>query len=136
MSEKEKEKLSLALYDVVLGVKDTVSLPTHDTLAKTLVYSLVLTFCSLISTLLDFYTFISWQGSLICVCVLIGLLYVERAQNKTLENAYKVARQKAKAAQKKAREAQKKAQQFAQQQTAQKPKATAQPAKKKPIKKK
>ena len=112
MGEKEKERLSLALYDIVLGVKDTISLPTHDTLAKTLVYALILTFCSLVSTLLDFYTFISWQGALICVCVLVGLLYVERAQNKTLENAYKLARSKAKAAQKKA-------QQFAQQKVSQ-----------------
>ena len=94
MDDKEKERLSLALYDVVWNIKNTLSLPVHDTLYKSLLYSLLLFGVSLIGDIGGFYTFVSWQGALICAIVLGVLLWVERAQN----NAYEVAMKKARAA--------------------------------------
>ena len=32
MNDKEKEKLSLAMYDIVVSIKDNVTLPTHTTM--------------------------------------------------------------------------------------------------------
>lgn len=89
MDDKEKEKLSLAMYNIVLSIRDNVTLPTHGTIAKVLILSIAMLICSIISRLLRFYTFISWQGCLICVGVLLVLLWVERAQNDTLIKAYK-----------------------------------------------
>ena len=34
MDDKEKEKLSLAMYNIVLSIRDNVTLPTHGTIAK------------------------------------------------------------------------------------------------------
>lgn len=89
MNEQEKEQLSLSMYGIVRSIKDTLSLPTHDTLARTLIYNIALFLCSLISRLLGFYTFISWQGSLACLVSLVVLLWIERAENDTLAKAYK-----------------------------------------------
>ncbi len=98
MDDKEKEKLSLAMYDIVLSIRNNISLPTHGTISKVLVLSIALFVCSVISSLLRFYTFISWEGSLICVIVLLILLWVERAQNDTLIRAYKAGAKYAKKA--------------------------------------
>lgn len=89
MNDKEKEKLSLAMYDIVLSIRDNITLPTHGTIAKVLILAIAMLLCSIISRLFRFYTFISWQGCLICVVVLLVLLWVERAQNDTLIKAYK-----------------------------------------------
>lgn len=89
MNDKEKEKLSLAMYDIVLSIRDNITLPTHGTIANVLILAIAMLLCSIISRLFRFYTFISWQGCLICVVVLLVLLWVERAQNDTLVKAYK-----------------------------------------------
>lgn len=89
---KDDEKLSLAIYDIVLSVRNTLSLPTHKTLEKTLYYSLALFGCSLLSELIGFYTFISWQGCLICIVLIIALLFIERSENDALLKMYRTAR--------------------------------------------
>lgn len=93
---KDSEKISLSLYKVVLSIRDTLSLPTHKTLEKSLYLSIALFVCSAISTLLGFYTFISWQGALICTISLVVLLFMERNENDTLLRMYKSAQVAAK----------------------------------------
>lgn len=88
----DKERLSLSIYDIVHSVKDTFSLPTHATLEKTLYYSLALLVSSILSKLLGFYTFVSWQGCLICVALLVTLLWMERSENDALLKMYRTAK--------------------------------------------
>ena len=124
MNDKEKEKLSLAMYDIVVSIKDNVTLPTHTTIARVLVLSIAMLICSIISSLLKFYTFVSWQGCLVCVTVLLILLWVERAQNDTLIKAYEAGKKYAKKAESVAQLARGKAQPKPKQSTTkQKPKS-------------
>lgn len=88
----DKERLSLYLYDIVISIRDTLSLPTHKSLEKTFYFSLGLLLCSLLSELLGFYTFISWQGCLICIGLLLLLLWLERSENDALLRMYRTAR--------------------------------------------
>ena len=88
----EKEIISLSIYDIVHSVKNTFSLPTHATLEKTFYYSVALLFCSILSELLGFYTFISWQGDLLCVGLLVLLLWMERSENDALLKMYRTAK--------------------------------------------
>jgi hypothetical protein len=88
----DKEKLSLSIYDAVCSVKDTLSLPIHSTIVKTLYYSLALLACSIFSELTGFYTFISWQGCLACSVLLVILLWIERSENDALLKMYRAAR--------------------------------------------
>lgn len=87
-----KEKLSVGVYNLVVNIRDTLSLPTHSTIAKTFYYSLLLLVCSIVSELLGFYTFISWYGCLTCVIVLTILLWIERRENDALLKMYRTAR--------------------------------------------
>lgn len=103
MDEKEKERLSLAIYDVVWSMKNTLSFPVHDTLYKSFLYSLLMFGIIIIAKLLKVYTFLSWQGCLICALVLGILLWVERAQNNAYERTLEQARRALKEAKKKAR---------------------------------
>lgn len=88
----DKERLSVSLYKIVCSIKDTLSLPTHATLEKTLYYSFGLFCCSGLSKLMGFYTFISWQGALLCTALLILLLWIERSENDALLRMYRTAR--------------------------------------------
>ena len=88
----ESEKLSVSIYSIAEGLKDTVSLPTPDTVEKTTFLSAVLFGCSLVSEAIGMYTFISWQGSGLCTLVLGVLLYMERSENNALSRMYRNAR--------------------------------------------
>lgn len=88
----DKERLSLSMYNIILGLRNTLSLPSHDVLEKTLYYSLGLLCCSTISQLMGFYTFISWNGALLCTALLILLLWKERSENDALLRMYTAAR--------------------------------------------
>lgn len=88
----DKERLSLSIYSIVNSIKDTLSLPSHDILEKTLYYSLGLLCCSVMSKLLGFYTFIEWPGALLCTALLILLLWLERSENDALLRMYSNAR--------------------------------------------
>lgn len=100
-----KEKISLCVYDIVLSVRDTISLPTHETLERTLKFSLLLLVCSILSSLLGFYTFISWQGCLICIVLLVILLWIERSENDALLRMYSSAKLSAEKALRRAKDA-------------------------------
>ena len=88
----ESEKLSVSIYSIAEGLKDTVSLPTPDTVEKTTFLSVILFGCSLVSEAIGMYTFISWQGSGLCTLVLGVLLYIERSENNALSRMYRNAR--------------------------------------------
>lgn len=88
----DKERISLSIYDLFVSVRDTFSLPTHKTLEKTFYFSIALFVCSVLSELLGFYTFISWQGCIICVALLLILLWMERSENDALSKMYRAAR--------------------------------------------
>lgn len=88
----DKEKISVSFYKIIMSVKDNISLPTHKTIEYTLIYSVVLLFCSVLSTLLRFYTFVSWQGCLMCTVFHVVLLYKERSENDALLRMYRNAR--------------------------------------------
>ena len=88
----EKERISLSIHGIVLSMRDTLSLPTHATLEKTLYFSLALLACSVFSELTRFYTFISWQGCLICIASLVILLWIERSENDALLKMYRAAK--------------------------------------------
>ena len=88
----ESEKLSVSIYSIAEGLKDTVSLPTPDTVEKTTFLSVILSGCSLVSEAIGMYTFISWQGSGLCTLVLGVLLYMERSENNALSRMYRNAR--------------------------------------------
>lgn len=89
---KDFERLSLSIHGMLLKTYETISLPTHVTLEGTFKFSLILLACSVLSTLLGFYTFISWQGCLICVVLLTILLFIERSENDALLRMYRTAR--------------------------------------------
>lgn len=101
----DKERFSLYLYDIAISIRDTLSLPTHKTLEKTFYFSLGLLLCSLLSELLGFYTFISWQGCLICIGLLLLLLWLERRENDALLRMYRTARVSAEKAVRRAKSA-------------------------------
>ena len=88
----ESEKLSVSIYSIAEGLKDTVSLPTPDTVEKTTFLSVILFGCSLVSEAIGMYTFISWQGAGLCTLVLGVLLYMERSENNALSRMYRNAR--------------------------------------------
>ena len=88
----ESEKLSVSIYSIAEGLKDTVSLPTPDTVEKTTFLSVILFGCSLVSEAIGMYTFISWQGSGLCTLVLGVLLYMERSENNALSRMDRNAR--------------------------------------------
>ena len=101
----DKERISLQIYDIVLSIRDTLSLPTHASLEKTLYFSMGLLLCSILSELLKFYTFISWQGCLICIVLLLLLLWIERSENDALLRMYRSARVSAEKALRRAKNA-------------------------------
>ena len=101
----DKEKMSLLIYNAILSVRDTLSLPTHKTIEKTLIYSVVLLVCSALSTLLRFYTFVSWQGALLCTLLLVLLLWIERRENDALLRMYRTAELSAKKVMRRAKDA-------------------------------
>lgn len=101
----DKERFSLYLYDIAISIRDTLSLPTHKTLEKTFYFSLGLLLCSLLSELLGFYTFISWQGCLVCIGLLLLLLWLERSENDALLRMYRTARVSAEKAVRRAKSA-------------------------------
>ena len=88
----ESEKLSVSIYSIAEGLKDTVSLPTPDTVEKTTFLSVILFGCSLVSEAIGMYTFRSWEGSGLCTLVLGVLLYMERSENNALSRMYRNAR--------------------------------------------
>ena len=88
----ESEKLSVSIYSIAEGLKDTVSLPTPDTVEKTTFLSAILFGCSLVSEAIGMYTFISCQGAGLCTLVLGVLLYMERSENNALSRMYRNAR--------------------------------------------
>lgn len=88
----DNSRISLMIYNTLVSIKNTLSLPTHATLEKTFIYSLILFGCSILSTLLKFYTFISWQGCLICIIALFTLLWIERSENDALLRMYRTVR--------------------------------------------
>lgn len=102
---KDSEQISLQLYDIVIGIKDTLSLPTSTTLEKTTIYSVVLLGCSILSQLLGFYTFVGWQGCLLCSLCLIIFNIIERSEKSALSKMYGAARASAEAALRRAKKA-------------------------------
>lgn len=88
----DQEKISVSFYKIIVSIKDAFSLPTHNTIESTLKLSVVLFVCTVLSTLLGFYTFISWQGSLLCTVFHVVLLYKERSENDALLRMYRNAR--------------------------------------------
>ena len=88
----ESEKLSVSIYNIVEGMKDTISLPTPTTLEKTVQLSAFLFGCSLVSDMIGMYTFISWQGAGLCTLFLGVLFYMERSENNALSRMYRNAR--------------------------------------------
>ena len=101
----DKERISLSMYNIIINLRNTLSLPTHDVLEKTLNYSLGLLCCSVISQLFGFYTFISWNGALLCTALLIILLWKERSENDALLRMYSTARLSIKQAARKGKDA-------------------------------
>ena len=85
----ESEKLSVSIYNIVEGMKDTISLPTPTTLEKTVQLSTFLFGCSLVSDMIGMYTFISWQGAGLCTLFLGVLFYMERSENNALSRMYR-----------------------------------------------
>ena len=88
----DKEKLSMSFYHILIGFKDTFSLPTDSTLEKVLKLSVVLTIVTAILTAMGFFTFLSWQGCLLCTIILVALLWKERSENDALLRMYRDAR--------------------------------------------
>ena len=88
----DKEKLSLAFYNILVGFRDTLSLPTHATLEKCMKLSACMFLLTVVCKLLGLFTFISWQGSLACTLILVALLWKERSENDALLRMYRNAR--------------------------------------------
>lgn len=88
----DKEKLSVSFYHILVGIKETLSLPTDRTLEKVLKFSALLTVLTLVLNLMGFFTFLSWQGCLICTIILVALLWKERSENDALLRMYRDAR--------------------------------------------
>lgn len=88
----DKERFSVSFYKIIVCIKDAFTLPTHNTVEQTLILSAILFGCTTLSTLLGFYTFISWQGALICTVFHVVLLYKERSENDALLRMYRNAR--------------------------------------------
>lgn len=88
----DDKKISLSIYGIVLSVRDTLSLPTHKTIATSAAFSAGLFVVSLVFDLLEFYVFISWQGALMCTLALVLLLWIERSENDALLRMYRSAR--------------------------------------------
>lgn len=101
----DKERVSVSIYKIFEGFKDTFTLPTDATLEKTLKFSALLLVCSILSELLGFYTFLSWQGCLLCTGILVALLWVERRENDALLRMYRDARVSAKKVMQRAKDA-------------------------------
>lgn len=101
----DSEKVSLQLYKIVVGIKDTLSLPTQNTLEKTIQYSMAMLVSSVLSQLLGFYTFLSWQGCLLCTLVLIIFILIERGEKSAILKMYSTARASTQAALRRAKAA-------------------------------
>lgn len=102
---KDSEQISLQLYNIVVGIRDTLSLPTSNTLEKTTLYSLTMLACSILSQLLGFYTFLCWQGCCLCTLCLIIFNIIERSEKSALLKMYSTARASAEAALRRAKKA-------------------------------
>lgn len=85
----ENEKLARTIYTMIKNLKQVILLPTDKSLEDTFKFSLLLTCISAVSSLLGFYTFISWQGALTCTVFLLFLLFIERRENDALLRMYK-----------------------------------------------
>ena len=86
------EKLSVSFHTLLMGFRDTLSLPTDSTLEKCLKLSAVLTVLTAVLKLIGIYTFLSWQGCLFCTAILVTLLWIERSENDALLRMYSNAR--------------------------------------------
>ena len=103
MSEQEQERLSLSFYRVLSNLHKVLAFPTHATLEKSFKFSLVMSACTGISTLLGYYTFITWYSALTCTAIIFIVLWRERAENDALIKMYTRARQRAESAKKRAK---------------------------------
>lgn len=104
MDEEQQKQISDYIYSIIVGIKDTFRLPTHSTLLLTLEYAALLLVCSIVSTLFHFYTFISWQGALLCVLALGVLIFIERSENDEIMQMYRNAQTQFNSAKDKAKE--------------------------------
>lgn len=86
------EKLSVSFHTILMGFRDTLSLPTDSSLEKCLKLSAVLTVLTAVLKLVGIYTFLSWQGCLFCTAILVTLLWIERSENDALLRMYSNAR--------------------------------------------
>lgn len=101
----ENEKLARTIYTMLKNLKQVILLPTDKSLEDTFKFSLLLTCVSAISSLLGFFTFISWQGALTCTAFLLFLLFIERRENDALLRMYKHAQLSAQKVKQRAKDA-------------------------------
>lgn len=88
----DKELVRKYLHTTLFDLKDTVSLPSINTLEHVLYMSCGVTVISIFSQLLGFYTFLSWHGCLLCTLLLVAVAYRERSQTDVLLRMYSTAK--------------------------------------------
>lgn len=84
----DNEILLEYVKSIVECMIDTFRLPTHDTIWDTFKYSCISTVVCAVCSLFNIFTFLSWQGCLICSLALGIMLFVERNENDSLQKAY------------------------------------------------
>lgn len=91
---KEDELIEI-LYTVIKESVDSLVLPTGNTLLPSLAFSGIIFFISLISDILDIYSFISWQGAGIACLSLFALTLIERREDNEVSRLYRNAQLRA-----------------------------------------
>lgn len=90
-----EDELIEILYTVIKESIDSLVLPTGNTLLPSLAFSGIIFSVSLISDILDIYSFISWQGAGIACLSLFALTLIERREDNEVSRLYRNAQLRA-----------------------------------------
>lgn len=84
----DQDRFAQLLIEVLKSCRDLIFLPTDKRMETTFKWSLCLTALNAIFAILGVYTFLSWEGCLLCSLMLFLLLFIERRENDALSRMY------------------------------------------------
>lgn len=85
----ETKKIFYIMYNSIIELADTISMPTDTNIEMMVKVSVVLFLICGVCRLLNLFTFISWQGSLINAIILIILMMMEKGESNAISRMYR-----------------------------------------------
>lgn len=91
------------LFDTLRECIESITLPTGSNLIPSFLYSLLMFVASGVCALMDWPSFVRWQGALIATLLLLGLAIIERRGEDEISRLYRAVKSGASAVKKRAK---------------------------------